>query len=102
MMNVLGFLYLFAYANRVLRSTYLTLTAADPALSILFACCDYRLDGHSRGAIRSGERPRPVEWIGASWSRCAGLVYLTLTRFERSPHGGLGPHDDRRDRVGRV
>lgn len=77
-----AFLYLYAIAFSL---SYLSLSAGTGAL-ILFGCVQATM---LLVALRSGERPRALEWIGLGVA-VAGLVYLVLPGLEApSPLGAL-------------
>lgn len=76
--GALLFLYAIAFAY-----AYRSLTAGTGAL-ILFAAVQLTMIGF---ALRSGERPAPVEWLG--WSvAMAGLVYLVFPGIAAPSFGG--------------
>ena len=59
---------------------YLGLSAGTGAL-ILFGCVQLTM---MIAALRSGERPRPLQWLGMGLA-CAGLVYLVLPGLTAPP-----------------
>lgn len=69
-----AFLYLYAIAFSV---SYVSLSAGTGAL-ILFGCVQTTM---LLAALRSGERPRRLEWLGLG-AAVAGLIYLVLPGLE--------------------
>ncbi len=77
-----AFLYLYAIAFSL---SYVTLTAGTGAL-ILFACVQATM---LAAAVRSGERPRALEWAGLALA-LGGLVVLVLPGLHApNPIGAL-------------